>query len=78
MLPLPWKIPTDSNLQELELSFINTETFITPTIDMKDFCKKWKLRMLAITKIGNKDYLFHHLGKKPALEMYEQFSLNIY
>ena len=34
--------------------------------------------MLAITKLGNKDYLFHHLGKKPALEMYEQFSLNIY
>ena len=55
-----------------------TETFITPTMDMKDFCNKSKLRMLAITKLGNKEHLLHHLGKKPALKVHEQFSLNIY
>ena len=55
-----------------------TETFITPTMDMKDFCSKSKRRMLAIMKLGNKEHSLHHIGKKHALKMYKQFSLNTY
>ena len=55
-----------------------TETFITQTMDMKDFCSKSKRRMLVITKHGNKEHLLHHIGKNPALKMYKQFSLNTY